>query len=400
MATMSARPFVPERHAHEPVSVQVVQPIVPHYRVPFFEGIAQRADLRVRLSASRVISGMPPSLPVRGMHVDTRHHCREMLGGRVLWQNDLTLDPSLRRGDVLVIDGNPRFLSNIPLIIAARRRRVALVWWGHGWSATSGPLRVRIRLRLMRLADVVLLYTDAERDDLLERGFDPARVFALNNAVDETRIADATRSWPPARLAAFREQHDIEGRRVLLFCGRLRDTPSTDLEVALQAMARLVAQSPSYVLAVVGDGPSGPALRARAASLNIQAHVKWLGSIYDEESLAPWFLSAQCFVYPGSIGLSLIQALGYGLPVLTHDNRREHNPEIAALIEGVTGMTFPRGDDRALAERLASICDDEPLRARMCRAARSLVEEQYSMKGMVLRFAASVTAASRMMHRR
>jgi glycosyltransferase involved in cell wall biosynthesis len=388
------------RSTDTPVGVQVIQPIVPHYRVPFFEGIAKRGDLRVRLCVSRTISGMPPSLPVRGMQVNTRHDCHEILGGRVLWQSGLTLDPALRRGDVLVIDGNPRYVSNIPLVIAARRRGVSIVSWGHGWSATSAPLRAHIRLRLMSLADIVLLYTDAERDDLLARGFDPARVFALNNAVDETRIAEAAAAWPAARLAQFRQEHELDGRKLLLFCGRLRETPSTDLDVALLALAELVAQSRSYSLAVVGDGPNAGGLRELAKSLGIEAYVKWLGSHYEEERLAPWFLCAQCFVYPGSIGLSLIQALGYGLPVITHDNRREHNPEIAALEEGVTGLMFPRGDAHALAACVSRICNDDTLRARMSRAARRRVEEKYSMQGMVLRFAQTVAAASRLKYRR
>ncbi|HEV7715602.1 MAG TPA: glycosyltransferase family 4 protein, partial [Steroidobacteraceae bacterium] len=135
-------------------------------------------------------------------------------------------------------------------------------------------------------------------------------------------------------------------------------------------------------------------LRELATRLGVSDHVLWLGSLYDEDQLAPWFLSARCFVYPGPVGLSLIQALAYGLPVITHDNPREHNPEIAALEEGVTGMTFPRGDARALAECVATICGDDPLRERMGRAGRRVVNEKYSMKGMVLRFAQSVAAAS------
>lgn len=381
-------------YGREKIGVQIVQPLVPHYRVPFFEGIARLEQLRVRLSVSPEVSGMPPSLPVKGAHVEARHFHREMLGNRAIWQRGLTLDPTLKRGDVLVIDGNPRYLSNVPLLLAARRRGVAIVWWGHGWSATSNITRTRIRLKMMHVADVVLLYTDAERDDLIARGFDPARVFALNNAVDDARIDAAVRAWPAERLAAFRDEHELRDRKVLLFCGRLRETPPTELDVALRALAQLVARSPEYLLAIVGEGPGVTKLHGLAASLGVFGHTKWLGAIYDEAALAPWFMSAQCFVYPGPIGLSLIQALGYGLPVLTHENRREHNPEIAALVEGVTGLTFPRGDDRALAARIESLCTDDLLRARMSQAARDIVADQYSMRGMVQRFARAVTAAS------
>jgi glycosyltransferase involved in cell wall biosynthesis len=384
------------RSADAPISVQLIQPIVPHYRVPFFEGVARRSDLRVRLCVSETIRGMPPSLPVQGMHVDADHPCREIFGGRVLWQSGLALDPGLRRGDVLVINGNPRLVSNFPLVLAARRRGIALVCWCQGWSATSERLRSSIRLQLMKLADVVLLYTDDERDDLIARGFEPERVFALNNALDDGRISAAAGSWPAERLAQFRQTHGLDGRKVLLFCGRLRATPSIDLDVALHALAELTRQSPAYTFAIVGDGVEAARLRELARSLGCDSHIKWLGSVYDEEQLAPWFLSARCFVYPGSIGLSLIQALAYGLPVVTHANRREHGPEIAALREGSTGLMFPRGDASALASQIASVCGDESLRSHMSREARQIVEEKYSMKSMVLRFAQAVAAASRL----
>jgi glycosyltransferase involved in cell wall biosynthesis len=380
-----------------PLIVQIVQPIVPHYRVPFFEGVARLRNLRVRLCASEQIAGLPPSLPVRGVRLSTRHGYHEILGGRLLWQSDLTLDPDLRRGDVLVINGNPRFLSNLPLLAAARRRGVAVVWWNHGWSPTSATARVKIRLQLMRwLADVVLLYTDGEKADLLARGFDPSRVFALNNGLDDGSIAAATAEWPAPRLRQFLMERGLEDQRLLLFCGRLREQPSTDLDVALRALARLVEKSESYHLCVVGDGPAGARLRELATSLGIAAHVTWLGKIYDERQLAPWFLAASCFVYPGSIGLSMVQALAYGLPVITHGNRREHGPEIAALVDEETGLTFPRGDADALAARVERICTDPALRTRMGNAARCMIAENYSMSGMVQRFARTVMAASRL----
>jgi glycosyltransferase involved in cell wall biosynthesis len=81
--------------------------------------------------------------------------------------------------------------------------------------------------------------------------------------------------------------------------------------------------------------------------------------------------------------------------VVTHGNRREHGPEIAALEDGITGLTFARGDARSLATCAKRICEDDALRTRMSAAARRMVEDNYSMKGMVRRFAEAVAAASR-----
>jgi glycosyltransferase involved in cell wall biosynthesis len=379
-----------------PINLQVVQPVVPHYRLPFFDGVAARSDLRLRLLASPRIAGNPDSVAVPKGYADTSLPCLEFAGGRLLWQKGLSLDPRLGRGDVLVLEGNPRFASNLPLLLAARRRGVAVVWWGHGWSATSRPWRARLRRTLMRLADVVVLYTEDERRHLIEQGFAPERVYALNNALDQSAIRLAVNAWTPAALAGFRRLHGLDDCRLLLFCGRLRLDPPTDLDVALEALARLTASDPTYRLAVIGDGPDAARLAARARMLGVDPQVHWVGALYEEAQLAPWFLSARCFVYPGPIGLSLLQAFGYGLPVITHGSRQQHNPEIAALREGGNGLTFPRGDAGALAERIARVCGDEDYRSGLAAEARRTVETEYTLEGMLERFTAAVNAARRL----
>jgi glycosyltransferase involved in cell wall biosynthesis len=384
------------QHSSFILRVQIVQPVVAHYRRPFFEALIAAPELSVSVDASPYAPGVPPSVLCASPRIDTTHPCLDFFGGRVLWQRGLRLHADMRPGDVLVVTGNPRFVSNLPLMLQARRRGVAIAWWGHGWSATSKPRRAALRLWMMRLADAVVLYTDAEIEALAARGFERHRLFALNNAIDQTPIQSARRQWPSARLDDFRREQQLTDRRLLLFCGRLRGQPSTDLDIALRALALLTHRDPSYELAVIGDGPNVSELRTLATELGIQRHVRWLGAIYDEVVLAPWFLCATCFVYPGSIGLSLMQAFGYGLPIVTHNRRREHNPEIAALEENVNGLLFPRGNATALAERVRTICSDEPLRVRLAANALDTVTTQYTMANMVARFIAAVTSVSSM----
>jgi glycosyltransferase involved in cell wall biosynthesis len=380
------------------IRVQMIQPIVPHYRVPFFEGIARRPDIVLSLSASARIRGLPPGEAVPGLSVDSGHDYREIFQGTFLWQRGLRLDPDLGPGAVLVIAGNPRFLSNYPLILEAKRRGVAIVWWGHAWSATSRPLARQVSKLLMSSADVLLLYTEAERQRLLATGSDARRIFALNNAIDERRIRSLVAQWPDERLTEFRRERSLAVPHVLLFCGRLRTTPSTELDVALRALERLNSRNPQYVLAVIGDGVDRERLETLATQLGVSAQVLWLGAIYSEELLAPWFLTARCFIYPGPVGLSLIQALAYGLPVITHDNPREHNPEIAALEHGVNGLTFRRGDPDDLVRRVQQICQHGSTRERMSRAASDTIVANYSMAAMIERFATAVKAAANAKH--
>jgi hypothetical protein len=103
------------------------------------------------------------------------------LGGRVFWQ--WKLDVPLAPGDILIINGNPRFLSNYPLWARAKLLGVPVVWWGHGWSGGSFGTRSKLRQWLMRFADAVVLYTDKERDDYLALGFAPDQTGRLHDGI-------------------------------------------------------------------------------------------------------------------------------------------------------------------------------------------------------------------------
>lgn len=91
---------------------------------------------------------------------------------------------------------------------------------------------------------------------------------------------------------------------------------------------------------------------------------------------ADFFSKVSAMVYAPSRGsgfkVKVLEAMAYGVPVVT-------------TWEGVEGVEFNNGthcwveeEDEAIAERAAALLDDPGHRARMRRAARSLMEERYS----------------------
>jgi glycosyltransferase involved in cell wall biosynthesis len=148
--------------------------------------------------------------------------------------------------------------------------------------------------------------------------------------------------------------------------------------------------SSQYQLVVIGDGPDRGRLVSLAAELGVADRVRWQGEIYEELDIAPWFLSATCFVYPGSIGLGLIHALAYGLPVITHASSECHNPEIAAMRHEHNGLMFAKGSAEDLARQVRRLVSDEGFRARMSEAARHTVRVDFSFERMVERFSKAI----------
>jgi len=308
-----------------------------------------------------------------------------LFGGVALYQTGL--DFALEPGDVLIVDGNPRWLSNYPLILRAKMRGIPVVWWGQGWSVGSYGNRAALRQRIMRMMDAVVLYTEKEREDYLSLGFRSDRTFALNNGVDIEAIDAAIRHWDASRLEEFRSLHRLDAcSRWCVFIGRL--TPKARMDVLIDALAHV---SRDIGLLVLGDGPVEAELKSQVQKLGLADRIVWAGSLFEETAIAPWMLSASAFVYPGDAGLSIIHGLAYGLPVILHGDRKQHGPEFAAFEEGRNGVSFERGSRQSLTEAINKLMEDESHRNLMAGNAAHLIRQTFNMNDMTKRFIAMIS---------
>jgi glycosyltransferase involved in cell wall biosynthesis len=375
------------------MQVIISQPVIPHYRVPLFAGLAVQPDIKLQVLASPEFPHSPRSVSALPDWAHTSHRCLS-LADQLFWQSGFQLPPGCGPGDVLVVPGNPRILSNLRLLWQARRLGMGVVWWGHWWSPTSVRWQAKLREWLARRADVVLVYTEEERRMIQQRGEPGAHIMAAGNALSTDEVDRQLQRWDQPAITRFREQAAI-GERLLLFCGRLRARPPTELHLALHALRELRTFDASYGLAVIGSGDDGERLRRIAAELGVADGVRWLGELYDEAALAPWFLSARCLVYPGAIGLTVLHAFAYGLPVVTHADRRLHSPEFSALTDGRNGLLFAPGDTADLCAKVRLVCEQPELRAQLSAGAFRTVRTDYSISAMIERCHAAVGVASR-----
>lgn len=373
------------------INVQIIQPALPRYRKPLFDAIASSTAIGLQIATStREPCGVTSVRPLPE-YVTTIHRTLTFFSGRLYWQRGLKLSARIGRGDVLVINGNLRYLSNFSLWLEAARRRVKVVWWGHLRSSTTSSVGLWIRLLFMRVADRCLLYTEREAQELVTRGMDRARLCYMNNTVDTRAIQTAVRRVSHADLDRFRKQNGLDGRRVLAFVGRLRDDRPTELEVAIKAMKILADGKHDYKLLVIGDGRDRERLERLARQVGVQGEVRFVGAVYDESLLANWLGCSDLFVYPGTIGLSLLTAFAYGLPVVTQHQISHHEPEIAALNDGENGLLFRRRDPHDLATKVTSIYGDLD---RYRAAARATAYGPFSFERMVKRVIGCIQSAA------
>lgn len=375
-------------NCRQPLRIAICQPALPHYRSPVYALLGAQEGIELTVFAGGKLEGMEPGHGAHGYQSHFGRIWRLRAPGRELSFQPAHLrimDP--KRFDFVILDWDGNYLS-LPLALAlGRLRRLPVALWGHGYSKHPSPLRDAIRNAYGHRAQAVLLYTHSVAKALVaQEGYRPERVFVAQNALDQTPIRAACESWlaRPDELQAFARTHGLTPGRTLLFISRL--VPENRVEMLLAATVRLCQHDPAVRTVIVGDGPELARLQALAATLGLGDRVLFAGRIYDDMHLAPWALCASVFSYPVNLGLSILHAFGYGLPVVTSDDIRAHGPEVEALEPGVNGLLYRSADIDHLAEQCWAILKNSAGQRRMAEAARRTVTERYSLENMVQGF--------------
>lgn len=360
--------------------VHIIQPSVPPYRKVFFE------YLDTVCSAEFLLYGSPvdemKSQSVKSVAIS--HYDGDVKFTRLPFATYYQhIKPDLQSGDILVINGNPRMISNYWLVVKARMKKIPIIWWGHGWSPTSQPWRANVRRFLTKqMADAVLLYTDKERDAYIQAGFDAKCMFALNNGVDTALISSLSKDAISDRsISVITPDAQLNTHFNAVFIGRL--TAKSGIDMLIRQFKKI---DPDIGLVIIGGGELEDTIAKLIVSLKLSDRVFMAGPVYGEKAIASWMVGCQLFVYPGSVGLSIIHAFAYGLPAVIHSNYQEHGPEAGLFEDEINGIQFKQGDPSSLVKAINTLAF-HPRRQEMGEHARQQVISGYSFKTMARRFA-------------
>jgi glycosyltransferase involved in cell wall biosynthesis len=138
----------------------------------------------------------------------------------------------------------------------------------------------------------------------------------------------------------------------LMFVGRL--TKQKKLNMLINAMGILKKRGYEINLLLIGDGEQKSNLMQLVSQLGLDDYVNFYGKSYDEDELAPLICSSAICVAPGEIGLTAMHSLGYGTPVITHNNRDKQMPEFEAIIQNKTGMLFEEDSIESLMDTIVT----------------------------------------------
>lgn len=156
-------------------------------------------------------------------------------------------------------------------------------------------------------------------------------------------------------LRRFRAQIGlVEGRRYLLYCGRLAMVKRVDL--LLDAFARIASRRPGWDVLIVGDGPLREELKIRVPPA-LRDRVKWLGWFSDLDRVRFAYHAADVLVLPSDWepwAVVVTEAAAAGLVVVASD---VVGAAADLIQDGRNGRIFPSGNVESLTEALADVTD-------------------------------------------
>jgi L-malate glycosyltransferase len=372
-------------------TVSIVQRILPHYRLAFFErlhDILKSRGIELRLCYGQEQPGTRPGSVemehgwvqrVRNLYLFDRH-----AGPAAVWQPCFR---ALMHSDLVIAEHASRLLINYPLAVLSRLGGARLALWGHGANLQAGRRRQladRAREAQVHGAHWWFAYTALSARLLEGAGYPTERITVVNNSIDTSALQDAVTATSPQAREALRRELDLPASGVGIFCGRL--VAEKRLELLHAACERVHAQRPDFRLIVIGDGPQEVQVRRMAS---VSPWMQFLGPKYGME-LAPYLAVSDFMLMPGLVGLVIVDSFAAGVPLITTDHRT-HSPEIEYLRHGENALlteVCPGALAREIVELMRSPDKLSQLKSG-CRASA----REYTLERMVERFSAGVVAA-------
>lgn len=244
--------------------------------------------------------------------------------------------------DIIICSGfDPHLVHTVLIFIFYRLiLRKQFVWWSHATSGKQGYPGFIVRKFFYKTSTGVLAYSKQGKINLVKMGLPGNKIQIVNNSINNEEYGFHNNE-PVSNEKKFFE---------ILYCGRL--TENKKLEDLLYTLKVLKNKNLfPFHCTIVGDGACKTDLELMAERLQVQDHIDFTGGKYEKETF-PFFFNADIFVYPGGIGLSLVQAMSFGIPVLTTDNMSLHGPEIELLNTGFNGDFCIDGSPEDYAEKL------------------------------------------------
>jgi len=176
---------------------------------------------------------------------------------------------------------------------------------------------------------------------------------------------------------SVREQLGIPGDATVVYhASNFRDLKDTG--IFLEIAERDKDDSKPLYFVMVGDGPD----KAKIEEASEQKYSDRFRFVGKQDNVVPYLCASDIAALPSkreSFGLALLEAMSCGLPVV--GSRVGGIPEV--FEDGRNGYLFDQGNSEQFYGQLRKIADDPSLQSRFGEESKKLVNERFSLDGIV-----------------
>lgn len=271
---------------------------------------------------------------------------------------------------VLVLEMNPRIISNWIFLFLRRLIGRNTVLWGHAWPRSGkGSKSDRVRNMMRLWASSIIVYTKQQQKELSEH-MPKKRIYAASNALLHKKdiLVEATSQQP---------MH-------LIYVGRLSEEKKPLFLV--EAFKESLDVIPKYTkLIIVGEGNEKRKINLFIKDHHLEDRIVLKGHVNDYEQLKSFYSTSLYSVSPGYVGLSITQSFGFGVPMLISKDE-PHSPEIEAVIEEQNALFYKTNDIVSFRENLKNIYTNSNFWIDKRQEIAQYCKDNYSIDDMASTF--------------
>lgn len=210
--------------------------------------------------------------------------------------------------------------------------------------------------------DKTIVFSQLQRELLAKLGVPASRVAVIPNGVD-------VQKYSPGYSQI---KYELKAQRLFVYQGRIA------MEKNVEALLKAWKQAdlgPGCKLAIVGDGPLAPSLKAYAGP---EHNVLWLGYVADEQRRIEILRGADVFILPSlveGLSLSLLEAMACGLACIATDVGADGE----VLADGAGVVLNAQGVTTQLKTLLPIFKDQPEFIALLRQKARQRVLDRYTL---------------------
>ncbi|WMI68926.1 glycosyltransferase family 4 protein [Mangrovimonas sp. YM274] len=271
---------------------------------------------------------------------------------------------------VVVLELNPRIISNWIILILRILLGKKTVLWGHAWPKNGErSLTDVIRGGMRQLGSQILVYTVSQKREL--------------------QIKMPHKNITCAPNAVFYKKEMVNNSdndliQNIIYVGRL--TESKKPLFLVKAFNKVLGFLPTEAkLIIVGEGEEKQNLLNYINDNNLEGRVLVKGHIGSYEKLKSLYDTSLLSVSPGYIGLSVTQSFGFGVPMIV-SKFEKHSPEIEAVKEGNNSVYFETDNVDSLADKILDFYNNRGYWLKQREQILDFCKENYSIEVMAEAF--------------